>query len=150
MLWASENFFRLNETLYHEVALYFAVSLPANAHRDLSACIVGTESGTSFECRWHSINSLSHLRIVPGFLANGLADLPEAAQHIVQIDPSAAPYLKHADARTAGRIGGSISLRHAPQRQSCGIGSSGGQRLSLAPYVTVTGPVDRVTAAGGH
>jgi hypothetical protein len=32
----------------------------------------------------------------------------------------------------------------------CGIGSSGGQRLSLAPYVTVTGPVDRVTAAGGH
>jgi hypothetical protein len=33
---------------------------------------------------------------------------------------------------------------------SCGIGSSGGRGLSLAPYVTGMGPTDGATAAGGR
>ena len=39
---------------------------------------------------------------------------------------------------------------HMPKaHQRCGIGSSGGRCLSLGDYVTVTGPRDGATAAGG-
>ena len=36
------------------------------------------------------------------------------------------------------------------KRESCAVGSWGGQRPSLAPYVTVTGPKDGATAVGGR
>lgn len=94
LLWTNENFFRINQSLYHEVALYFEVRLPADTHRDLSARIAGTEGdGASFECAWHSIESLNQIRVVPTFLSRGLRRLPDAPQHVVEIDPAAAPYL---------------------------------------------------------
>ena len=93
LLWTSENFFRTNETLYHEVALYFAVTLPDDAHRDLSVRITGTDGGTPFECAWHAVGSLDRIRLVPGFLGRGLTDLPDTPQHVVHVDLSAAPYM---------------------------------------------------------
>jgi ADP-ribose pyrophosphatase YjhB (NUDIX family) len=93
LLWTSENFFRTNETLYHEVALYFAVTLPGDAHRDRSVRITGTDGGTPYECVWHAVGSLDRIRLVPGFLARSLMHLPDMPQHVVEVEPSAAPYM---------------------------------------------------------
>lgn len=94
LLWTNENFFRMKKTLFHELALYFEAALPRNAHRDLSARIAGTEGdGTRYECAWHPLGSLNQIRLQPSFLTRGLTRLPDAPQHVVHVDVSAAPYV---------------------------------------------------------
>ena len=89
LLWSSENFFRMGDTSHHEIALYFLVTLPDLAHPDLSATFHCEESdGTRFEFAWHRVDALGGIRLVPGFLINALANVPEAPQHIVHIDAS--------------------------------------------------------------
>ena len=48
LLWSSENFFRMGEISHHEIALYFLVTLPDDAHPDLSAKFHCEENGTLF------------------------------------------------------------------------------------------------------
>jgi len=88
LLWSSENFFRMDEISHHEIALYFLVTLPDDAHADLSAKFHCEESGTPFEFAWHRINALGGIRLVPGFLIDALSNLPDAPQHIVHVDDS--------------------------------------------------------------
>jgi ADP-ribose pyrophosphatase YjhB (NUDIX family) len=89
LLWTNENFFRLGETMHHELALYFLVTLPDDAHADLSAKFACEEAdGARFEFAWHPIDKLPGIRLVPGFLTDALANLPDTAQHIVYVDDS--------------------------------------------------------------
>jgi ADP-ribose pyrophosphatase YjhB (NUDIX family) len=93
LLWTSENFFKLNETLYHEIALYFLTTIPDDAHRELSGRFTGTEGETPYECAWYSLGSLGQIRLEPRFLVGKLNRLPDATEHVVHIDDSAAPIL---------------------------------------------------------
>ena len=94
LLWMIENFFPVNERRYHEIGLYFEVTLPGDAHTDLSARIVGSEGdGSAFECAWHPIESLNRIRVVPGFLSSGLRKLPDRPEHVVEIAPTVAAYV---------------------------------------------------------
>jgi ADP-ribose pyrophosphatase YjhB (NUDIX family) len=88
LLWSSENFFRIDEISHHEIALYFLVTLPDDAHKDLSAKFHREESGTTFEFAWHRVDALGGIRLVPGFLIDVLANLPDATQHVVHVDDS--------------------------------------------------------------
>jgi ADP-ribose pyrophosphatase YjhB (NUDIX family) len=88
LLWSNENFFKMGEISYHEIALYFLVTLPDGAHADLSAKFHCEEGGTGFEFAWHRVDALGGIRLVPGFLINALANVPEAPHHIVHIDAS--------------------------------------------------------------
>jgi ADP-ribose pyrophosphatase YjhB (NUDIX family) len=89
MVWSSENFFRIADISHHENCFYFLVSLPGDAHADLSANFRCEETdGTRFEFAWHRIDALGEIRLVPGFLVRALANVPEAQQHIVEIDTS--------------------------------------------------------------
>jgi ADP-ribose pyrophosphatase YjhB (NUDIX family) len=88
LLWSSENFFRMDEISHHEIALYFLVTLPEDAHEDLSAKFHCEENGTRFEFAWHRVDALGGIRLVPGFLINALANVPEAPEHIVHRDAS--------------------------------------------------------------
>jgi len=92
LLWTNENFFRMNETHCHELALYFLVTLSKDAHRDLSMTFIGKEAdGTPYECAWHSLESLAKIRLVPRFLVRALPKLPHAPEHVVEVDPPATP-----------------------------------------------------------
>jgi len=93
LLWTNENFFATNETLYHEFALYFEVTLAADAHTDLSARITGTEGDAPYECAWHPLTSLSQITLLPGFLVQALVNLPGPPEHVVEVDPSARPFV---------------------------------------------------------
>jgi ADP-ribose pyrophosphatase YjhB (NUDIX family) len=88
LLWSSENFFRMDEISHHEIALYFLVTLPDDAHQDLSAKFHCEESGTRFEFAWHRVDALGGIRLVPGFLIDVLSNLPDAPQHVVHVDDS--------------------------------------------------------------
>ena len=69
------------------------VCLAADAHDDLSARNTRTEGETPYECIRHPLGALGLIRQVPGFLAQGLLNLPGAPEYVVQVDPSAAPFV---------------------------------------------------------
>ena len=90
LLWINENFFQLGEVQHHELALYFLVVVPAEAHRDLSLKFYGDEGGsTRFEFAWRRRDLLDEIKLVPGFLTKALVDLPSTAEHIIQVDEEA-------------------------------------------------------------
>jgi ADP-ribose pyrophosphatase YjhB (NUDIX family) len=87
LLWINENFFQLRRVSYHEIGLYFLVSLPAEAHRDLSAKFYCEESdGSRFELAWFRRDRLEDVVLVPGFLVENLSRIPPTVQHVVQRD----------------------------------------------------------------
>jgi ADP-ribose pyrophosphatase YjhB (NUDIX family) len=87
LIWINENFFRLADTDHHELALYFLVSLPEPAHDDLSEESCCEEpGGARFELAWHRLDALHTIRIVPGFLTDRLASIPDAIEHVVHVD----------------------------------------------------------------
>ena len=92
LLWANENFFRMKQAPHHELALYFLMTLPEDAHNDRRTKFSGKEAdGTAYECAWHSLESLGKIRPLPGFLVRALSNLPNAPEHVVEVDPGVTP-----------------------------------------------------------
>lgn len=87
LLWIVDNFFRFGKADWHEIGLYWLASLPA------SSALLGLDSfpgeerpGVGFTCRWHDIDRLSGVRLLPSFLAQGLAALPASPQYLIHRD----------------------------------------------------------------
>jgi ADP-ribose pyrophosphatase YjhB (NUDIX family) len=94
LLWVVENFFTLAGTAYHEIALLYAIELPADhAYLNKTRSHYGVEdqstNGTPYTLiyRWVPVASLPIVILHPAFLRTALQKVPEATQHIVQRDP---------------------------------------------------------------
>ncbi|QBE66891.1 NUDIX hydrolase [Pseudoduganella lutea] len=87
LLHVVENFFALGDRPYHEVGLYFDVTLrPGSALLDKARSHAGIEGERHLEFRWFSRSALDGLEIRPAALRDALAgDGPHPA-HIVQRD----------------------------------------------------------------
>lgn len=87
LVWVLENFFDFDGTPFHEIGLYFDLSLP-----DGSSAIRADEferrddDGELLIFRWVPINGLDSLRVLPSFLADGLRELPAQTAHVVWRD----------------------------------------------------------------
>lgn len=89
LIWINENFFRMGNVSHHELALYFNLAIPDDAHADLSATFFCDEAdGSRFEVVWHRRDALKEVRLVPGFLTEALTNIPDSVQHVVHIDDS--------------------------------------------------------------
>lgn len=90
LLWFVEHFFRFLDRDYHELGLYYLVSLP----RDCDVMrgdgpFFGEEHDgrLSLEFRWFDRASLSELFVHPGFLPGRLTEgLPTEPMHLVERD----------------------------------------------------------------
>ncbi len=85
-LWLNENFFEHAGMTWHEIGLYFLVSL-ADESRFLASdgphWGVEPEIGIKFPLEWHDVERLDRLRLFPSFLRERLKSLPERVEHIV-------------------------------------------------------------------
>ncbi len=89
LVWGGENFFEFQGSDFHEMGMYFEVSLPPG-----SAWVGRMEEGWAEEdngvkiCfQWVPLDEAPELPIVPGFLREGLGALPEGTEHVVYRDP---------------------------------------------------------------
>ena len=85
LLWVGENFFEFQASDFHEMGMYFEVSL-----RDGSALQGRTEewwaeedNGVKICFRWFGLEEVPGLPVVPGFLRAGLGALPLGTEHVV-------------------------------------------------------------------
>lgn len=87
-LWLVENFFEYEGTPFHEICLYFLIALPSGSpYTDKEQAYVRFElTGTQLLFRWFRIDELREIVLLPSFLAQGLADIPDTVQHMVHVD----------------------------------------------------------------
>ena len=89
LVWFVENFFEHQGMKWHEVGLYFLVSLREDS-RFLSEGPhwgVETEIDLTFRLEWHDVEKLDGLQLFPSFLRERLRSLPAQIEYVVQRDP---------------------------------------------------------------
>jgi ADP-ribose pyrophosphatase YjhB (NUDIX family) len=88
LVWVGENFFQFLFTQFHELGLYFEVSLPNGSElRGRTKEWHTTEdNGVKLCFRWFELEQARELPILPEFLREGLSSLPAGTEHVVQRD----------------------------------------------------------------
>jgi ADP-ribose pyrophosphatase YjhB (NUDIX family) len=93
LLWVVENFFALNSRRFHELSLYFQVTLPPDCDwldTNRTYDTVDTaENRIPLVFRWFPLAAIATTNLQPSFLRAALRDLPHVTQHIVHIDADA-------------------------------------------------------------
>ncbi|HEY7033237.1 MAG TPA: NUDIX domain-containing protein [Thermomicrobiales bacterium] len=85
LLWVVENFFVFNKRRFHEIGLYFLVSLPIGSPLlDKTQSIAFREAiGIDLEARWFRLTEVPATNLQPAFLRTELSELPEVPRHVV-------------------------------------------------------------------
>lgn len=84
LVWIAENFFQLAGKKFHEIGLYYLVSLPEGSPiLDKTKTFHIDESGIPFQARWFPLADLMAINLVPAFLRTGVQDLPTTPKHLV-------------------------------------------------------------------
>lgn len=91
LLWVVENFFDHDGRAYHELGLYFAMTLPPDAGlRARTGPFDGDEAfregGIALVFQWQPLDALDRLALYPAFLRRALRALPATTAHIVHRD----------------------------------------------------------------
>jgi 8-oxo-dGTP pyrophosphatase MutT (NUDIX family) len=88
LVWVVENFYVANETRFHEIGLYYLVTLPAESTLldKLTPRPFHEPLGTDMEMRWFKLAEIGSLNLYPAFLRENLKDLPNSTQLIVVRD----------------------------------------------------------------
>ncbi|HEU5368456.1 MAG TPA: NUDIX hydrolase [Ktedonobacterales bacterium] len=94
LLWVVENFFRLEETAFHEIGFYYQIALAdhselydkTRAHTAIEDTGAFAAEPLAFTLRWFPLDALDNTPLYPAFLRAGLRSLPASVQHIVHID----------------------------------------------------------------
>jgi ADP-ribose pyrophosphatase YjhB (NUDIX family) len=87
LLWVVESFFRYRGNDFHELGLYFLLTLPAGSPLlALDRPFIGYEPTCRLIFEWHRLASLDAVRLYPVFLRAGLHALPASPAHILDND----------------------------------------------------------------
>ncbi len=86
LLWLVEDFFRYDDKDYHEMGLYFLMKFPEDSPVRRQTEFTGYDAGKALTFRWHPLDDLADLIILPSFLKTALKHLPETIEHIVHQD----------------------------------------------------------------
>ncbi|MFP4343737.1 MAG: NUDIX hydrolase [Anaerolineales bacterium] len=88
LLWVVEQFFEIEDERYHELGLYFLISLPPSlAPTRMPVPCYGDEAGLRLSFRWFMLETLPGLPIKPAFLKTRLSSLPKSTAHLVMGAP---------------------------------------------------------------
>lgn len=82
LLWFTENFFDYNNKDYHEIGLYYKVSLQYGSFNFHKEEFFG-EEGERLIYQWVPISSLEEIKLYPEFIRTSLSELPDAPEHLV-------------------------------------------------------------------
>jgi 8-oxo-dGTP pyrophosphatase MutT (NUDIX family) len=82
LLWFAENFFDYDNKSFHEIGLYYTVSLIEGEFSFRDEPFYG-EEGKRLLYKWYPVNQLDEILLYPEFLKDQLNELPHSTQHIV-------------------------------------------------------------------
>ena len=95
LLWVVESFFEYNNQAFHELGLYFHITLPPDSpFLATERAFLGDESGIPLIYRWFPLDALEPLELYPAFLKTGLQRLPQSPEHVISREIETLPINK--------------------------------------------------------
>jgi ADP-ribose pyrophosphatase YjhB (NUDIX family) len=82
LLWITENFFEYNNKDFHEIGLYYRVSLTEGKFTLSNEAFYG-EEGESLIYKWSPISELNDFQLYPEFLKTSLKEIPSTPKHLI-------------------------------------------------------------------
>jgi 8-oxo-dGTP pyrophosphatase MutT (NUDIX family) len=86
LLWVVDNHFVHRGHVYHELGLYFAVTLPDGPQSCGDPWIGEELNGTKMHFHWQPVEQLGELEFNPPCLVGRMASLPEWPEYVLQKD----------------------------------------------------------------
>ena len=86
LVFTVENFFERDAQRFHEIGLYYRIELPRDfPFRPDGVCLETEDEGHRLRFRWVAIggDGLREINLLPRWMIDKLANLPEATQHLV-------------------------------------------------------------------
>ena len=80
LVWSVESFFVYNNIDFHEIGLYYIVSVPNSNYK--TGLFYGLE-GDRLIYKWVPINELESYNLYPEFLKSGIRDIPDNLEHVI-------------------------------------------------------------------
>ncbi|QED46353.1 NUDIX hydrolase [Cytobacillus dafuensis] len=82
LLWTNENFFTYKGKEFHELAFYYKISSEETARFFKTESFYGLE-GDRWIYQWMPIDEINKIVLFPEFLKEGIKEIPDYTQHIV-------------------------------------------------------------------
>ena len=86
-LWVAENFFEYNNQKEQSIEFYYLAELPENSPLYNQNSFEGHEGKQTLQFKWHKMDDIDHLTIMPQFLTGYLkklkASIPKEIEHII-------------------------------------------------------------------
>ncbi len=87
LLWIVENFFDIRGVRFHEISLYYLMSLPEDSpYRDVRKDFAGKEGAITLLFHWFPIERIDAVRLRPTFLRTALKAIPDSPVHVIHVD----------------------------------------------------------------
>lgn len=86
LVWIVENFFGFDSESYHEIGLYYTVTIPDSTPFPLFTEFSCEDNGLEIAFKWFNIEDTNTLKLYPSFLKTGLKDIPSTPTHLVHRD----------------------------------------------------------------
>jgi len=88
LVWVGENFFEFGGSDFHELGMYFEVSLPAGSAlpERTEEWYAVEDNGVKICFRWFELAAVPGMPVVPGFLREGLGAMPAGTEHVTYRD----------------------------------------------------------------
>jgi len=94
LVWIAENFFEYDDKLWHEFGLYFLMKFSDDCHLyRRSEPFTGDEEGIKLIFKWHQLDELEGIPLLPEFLREALNSIPEVTTHVLHTDFDVLPYI---------------------------------------------------------
>ncbi|MCJ0930695.1 NUDIX domain-containing protein [Virgibacillus halodenitrificans] len=82
LVWITENFFEYDQRNYHEIGLYYHVSLQEGSFTLEKESFYG-EEGDRLIYKWIPLEDLHNIQLRPEFLKTALKEIPTKPEHII-------------------------------------------------------------------
>jgi len=86
LVWVVENFFKDRDRFYHEIGLYYIMTLPRNASLFNTDKYYSKGGGVQLIFRLLPLSELDNIDLRPTFLRKALQKMPKHPEHIVWKD----------------------------------------------------------------
>ena len=86
LVWIVENFFGFESESYHEMGLYYTVTIPDTATFLSLNEFSCEDTGLEISFKWFDLENINTLKLYPSFLKAGLKDIPVIPTHLVHRD----------------------------------------------------------------
>jgi ADP-ribose pyrophosphatase YjhB (NUDIX family) len=86
LVWVIEGFFKYENRNYHEIGMYYLITLLVNSSLLSSEEHTCKDGLATLRFRWVPLSDIEHIDLRPLFLKKGLLHLPEHTAHIVWND----------------------------------------------------------------